>query len=164
MLIPIAPSGIFLDLIEKLEQHITKIGLTTVAFFYVSPAAEHSLSYANIAGEWFVSRLLLYTLTVRRCCDARRDKIYLPEDPFEYGQLMNVCCNNAALTHVQTKRLRAFPNLSGGFAPAYREPCVVFVDHISLRCGNILPLIDMLGADDRNSLVLIGSFPNCCRC
>eukprot|EP00698_Gefionella_okellyi_P023271 TRINITY_DN7898_c0_g1_i1.p1 TRINITY_DN7898_c0_g1~~TRINITY_DN7898_c0_g1_i1.p1 ORF type:complete len:375 (-),score=80.86 TRINITY_DN7898_c0_g1_i1:14-1138(-) len=131
-IVPIVPSGLFLDLIETLEGHLNRAGFNASMMFYVSPSADHALAYANISGEW--------------CCDARRDKIYLPDDPFGYSEML------------RKSRLKTFRTVTGAFAAQYREPCVVFAGHTSLRCGDAVPLIDMLASDERSALLLVEPF------
>lgn len=52
VLIPCYPAGTIYDLFECLGSQLDQAGLTQVPMYFISPAAESSLAYANIYAEW----------------------------------------------------------------------------------------------------------------
>ena len=66
--------------------------------------------------------------------------MYLPEEPFIHGSL------------VRGGRLKSFPSLgSEAVTSEYRQPCVVFTGHPSLRCGDVVHFME-LWANNVNNL------------
>lgn len=53
VLVPCFASGVTYDLFECLAIHLDQAGLSSVPIYFVSPAAECSLAYANIYSEWY---------------------------------------------------------------------------------------------------------------
>lgn len=100
-IIPVSTSGIVLDLIERLDQALNAAGLHSIPLYLLSPSSEHSIGYANISGEWYVTGHSVgwsvgwLSLTgkgnaVHRMSDTKRNKIYIPEDPFNHPMLIKV--------------------------------------------------------------------------
>ena len=57
-------------------------------------------------------------------------RVYLPEEPFVHGALQ------------KGGRLKAFPSLEAETVHSeYRQPCVVFCGHPSLRSAHVLPFL-----------------------
>jgi len=128
VLVPCYPSGILYDLFECLSNQMDMNGLTTVPMFFFSPVADSSLAYSNIMAEW---------LSV-----AKHNRVYVPEEPFIHGSL------------VRGGRLKSFPSLgSEAVTSEYRQPCVVFTGHPSLRCGDVVHFME-LWANNVNNLVV----------
>ena len=64
----------------------------------------------------------------------------MPEEPFIHGSL------------VRGGRLKSFPSLgSEAVTSEYRQPCVVFTGHPSLRCGDVVHFME-LWANNVNNL------------
>ncbi|KAF0308561.1 Integrator complex subunit 9 [Amphibalanus amphitrite] len=128
VLVPCCPSGIVYDLIECLAPYLDQQSLSQVPLFFVSPVAEHSLAYSNILAEW-----LSHNKQVR---------VYLPEEPFPHGQL------------VAGGRLRPYKNLQAdGFSAEFRQPCVVFAGHPSLRFGDTVHFMELWGGNAANAVI-----------
>jgi integrator complex subunit 9 len=68
--------------------------------------------------------------------------VYVPEWPFSFAQL------------VERGVVQVFESLHGAFAQSFREPCVVFADHPSLRLGSVVPLIDLWGSSAANRVIV----------
>ena len=59
-------------------------------------------------------------------------RVYVPEEPFVHGNL------------VRGGRLKSFPGLGHESVTAeYRQPCVVFTGHPSLRCGDVVHFMEL---------------------
>lgn len=73
--------------------------------------------------------------------------MYLPEPPFAHGNLL------------KSGKLKYFKNISDGkFAQGYQEPCVIFAGHPSLRCGDMVSLIEGWKSNPRNGIVFVGLY------
>eukprot|EP00118_Oscarella_pearsei_P013713 m.112134 g.112134 ORF g.112134 m.112134 type:complete len:137 (+) comp37437_c0_seq43:1542-1952(+) len=49
--------GVIYDLLECLPPYMDSMGLQSVPIYFISPAAETSLAYSNIFGEWSITTL-----------------------------------------------------------------------------------------------------------
>ncbi|KAF4523843.1 hypothetical protein B566_EDAN016808 [Ephemera danica] len=128
VLIPCYPSGVVYDLFECLSSHLDSTGLSSVRMFFISPVADSSLAYSNILAEWLST--------------AKQNKVYIPEEPFPHAQLM------------QTGRLKHFKNLwADGFNNDYRQPCVVFCGHPSLRFGDSVHFMELWGSNPQHTVI-----------
>uniref|UniRef100_T1GUC5 Integrator complex subunit 9 n=1 Tax=Megaselia scalaris TaxID=36166 RepID=T1GUC5_MEGSC len=127
-LIPCYPSGVVYDLFECLTQNLENSGLANVPMFFISPVADSSLAYSNILAEWLSS--------------AKQNKVYVPDDPFPHAFLLK---NN---------KLKHYKHIySEGFSTDFRQPCVVFCGHPSLRFGDAVHFIEMWGNNPNNSII-----------
>jgi len=130
VLVPCHPSGLLYDLFECLSVHLDNIGLTQIPLFFFSPVAETSLAYSNIFAEWLST--------------GKQSKVYLPEEPFPHAHL------------IKNGRLKHFPSLhADGFTNEYRQPCVVFCGHPSLRFGNVVHFLELWGNQSNHSIVFV---------
>lgn len=102
-----------LDMIEEIDHALERAGLGGVTIVVVGPLADASLSYANICGEWCELVTLFLCLVACRLSSPRRDKIYIPEDPFRFPAMQ------------ATRRLRVCTELNAQFVAATKDPCVV---------------------------------------
>lgn len=128
VLIPCYPSGVIYDLFECLSTNLDNSGLSLIPMFFISPVAEHSLSYSNILAEW---------LSV-----AKQNKVYIPDEPFPHANL------------IKNSRLKFFKHIySEGFSSEFRQPCVVFCGHPSLRFGDIVHLIELWGSNPLHTII-----------
>ncbi|XP_055845527.1 integrator complex subunit 9 [Episyrphus balteatus] len=127
-LIPCYPSGVVYDLFECLTQNLENAGLNNVPMFFISPVADSSLAYSNILAEWLSS--------------AKQNKVYLPDDPFPHA------------FYVRNAKLKHYKHVySEGFSKDFRQPCVVFCGHPSLRFGDAVHFIEMWGSNPNNSII-----------
>ncbi|KAG8234922.1 hypothetical protein J437_LFUL015330 [Ladona fulva] len=128
VLIPCYPSGVVYDIFECLSSHLDNSGLSQIPMFFVSPVADSSLAYSNILAEWL--------------SQAKQKKVYLPEEPFPHAFL------------VKNGRLKHFKNLyAEGFSTDYRQPCVVFCGHPSLRFGDSVHFVELWGSNPLHTII-----------
>lgn len=157
-LVPCHPSGLLYDLFECLSVHLDNIGLSQIPLFFFSPVAETSLAYSNIFAEWCVSYWFWFfrweesfsgasygfVHILFRLSQGKQSKVYLPEEPFPHAHL------------VKNGRLKHFPSLHAeGFTNEYRQPCVVFCGHPSLRFGNAVHFLELWGGQPHHSVVFV---------
>lgn len=129
VLVPCYPCGMVYDLIECIAGQLAANNLTQVPIYFLSPVAEASLAYSNILGEW---------LTASKQC-----KVFIPDEPFIHSSL------------VRAGRLKHFSSVSDpAFNEAFKQPCVLFTSHPSLRFGDVVHFIQMWGQSNKNLLVL----------
>lgn len=127
-LVPCYPSGVVYDLFECLSNHLDNLGLSLIPMYFVSPRAENSLAYSNIFSEWLSS--------------SKQGKVYNMDDPFPHAQLTRL------------GRLKPFKSLHAeGFSSEYRQPCIVFCGHPSLRFGDAVHFIEMWGSNPQNAIL-----------
>lgn len=127
VLVPCYPSGVIYDLLECLYQYIDSAGLSSVPFYFISPVANSSLEFSQIFAEWL--------------CHNKQSKVYLPEPPFPHAEL------------VQTHKLKHYPSIHGGFSSDFRQPCVVFTGHPSLRFGDVVHFMELWGRSNLNTVI-----------
>lgn len=131
VLIPCYPSGVVYDLFECLSTNLDNQGLSQIPMFFVSPVADSSLAYSNILAEWLSS--------------VKQNKVYIPDEPFPHASL------------VKNARLKHFKHIySEGFSTEFRQPCVVFCGHPSLRFGDAVHFIELWGSNPLNSVIFTG--------
>ena len=136
-------------------------GLVSVPMYFVSPVADSSLAYANIVSS--TQNLSFKSQTIRLdqmkkknffffilqmaewLSTSKQNRVYLPEEPFPHGQL------------VKCGRLKSFKNLHDeAFSAEYRQPCVMFAGHPSLRFGEVIHFIELWGNNPNNTIVFTG--------
>eukprot|EP00048_Salpingoeca_helianthica_P009030 m.129438 g.129438 ORF g.129438 m.129438 type:complete len:475 (+) comp14754_c0_seq9:377-1801(+) len=127
-LVPCAPFGVVFDLFDAVLAHLAAMQSSTVPIFFVSPTAKNSLAYANIFGHWL--------------CASKSERLNSAEWPFNHHN------------QIAAKSLQHFPAIDAAFLAAYREPCVVFADHPSLRMGDALHFLGLWRANSANALIL----------
>ena len=119
---------------ECLSTHLDKSGFSQVPLFFISPVAETSLAYSNILAEWLSTN--------------KQSKVYLPEEPFPHAFL------------VKNARLKYYTSTyAEGFSTDYRQPCVVFCGHPSLRFGDAVHFIQMWGNHSQHTVIFTGKLP-----
>ncbi len=128
VIIPCYPSGVIYDLFECLSGNLDNSGLSQIPMYFISPVAEQSLAYSNILAEW---------LSI-----SKQNKVYIPDEPFVHANL------------VKNARLKFFKHIySEGFSSEFRQPCVVFCGHPSLRFGDIVHLIELWGNNGQHTII-----------
>jgi len=161
VLIPCYPSGVVYDLFECLSTHLDKSGFTQVPLFFISPVAETSLAYSNILAEWYnqmIPRYARYTFLhllfffillsfISRLSTNKQNKVYLPEEPFPHAFLVK----NARLKHYTS-------TYAEGFSNDYRQPCVVFCGHPSLRFGDAVHFVQLWGNNPLHTVIFTGMY------
>ncbi|CAN9507619.1 unnamed protein product [Ophioblennius macclurei] len=127
VLVPCYSSGVIYDLLECLYQFIESANLGTTPFYFISPVANSSLEFSQIFAEWL--------------CHNKQTKVYLPEPPFPHAEL------------IQTNKLKHYPSIHGDFSSDFRQPCVVFTGHPSLRFGDVVHFMELWGKSSLNTII-----------
>uniref|UniRef100_A0A672JS00 Integrator complex subunit 9 n=1 Tax=Salarias fasciatus TaxID=181472 RepID=A0A672JS00_SALFA len=127
VLVPCYSSGVIYDLLECLYQFIESASLGTTPFYFISPVANSSLEFSQIFAEWL--------------CHNKQTKVYLPEPPFPHAEL------------IQTNKLKHYPSIHGDFSSDFRQPCVVFTGHPSLRFGDVVHFMELWGKSSLNTII-----------
>ncbi|XP_061741824.1 integrator complex subunit 9-like isoform X1 [Nerophis ophidion] len=127
VLVPCYSSGVIYDLLECLYQFIDSANLGTTPFYFISPVANSSLEFSQIFAEWL--------------CHNKQSKVYLPEPPFPHAEL------------IQSNKLKHFPSIHGDFSSDFRQPCVVFTGHPSLRFGDVVHFMELWGKSSLNTII-----------
>uniref|UniRef100_A0A674NXQ1 Integrator complex subunit 9 n=1 Tax=Takifugu rubripes TaxID=31033 RepID=A0A674NXQ1_TAKRU len=131
VLVPCYSSGVIYDLLECLYQFIESASLGTTPFYFISPVANSSLEFSQIFAEWL--------------CNNKQSKVYLPEPPFPHAEL------------IQTNKLKHYPSIHGDFSSEFRQPCVVFTGHPSLRFGDVVHFMELWGKSSLNTIIFTDS-------
>lgn len=77
----------------------------------------------------------------------KQNKVYLPEEPFPHAFL------------VKNARLKHFTSIyAEGFSSDYRQPCVVFCGHPSLRFGDAVHFVQLWGNNPQHTIIFTGIF------
>uniref|UniRef100_A0A8B9LIY1 Integrator complex subunit 9 n=1 Tax=Astyanax mexicanus TaxID=7994 RepID=A0A8B9LIY1_ASTMX len=127
VLVPCYSSGVIYDLLECLYQFMDSANLGTTPFYFISPVANSSLEFSQIFAEWL--------------CQNKQSKVYLPEPPFPHAEL------------IQTNKLKHYPSIHGEFSSEFRQPCVVFTGHPSLRFGDVVHFMELWGKSSLNTII-----------
>lgn len=127
VLVPCYPSGVIYDLLECLYQYIDSAGLSNVPLYFISPVANSSLEFSQIFAEWL--------------CHNKQNKVYLPEPPFPHAEL------------IQTNKLKHYPSIHGDFSNDFKQPCVVFTGHPTLRFGDVVHFMELWGKSSLNTII-----------
>ncbi|XP_078085588.1 integrator complex subunit 9 isoform X1 [Mustelus asterias] len=127
VLVPCYPSGVIYDLLECLYQYIDSAGLSSIPFYFISPVANSSLEFSQIFAEWL--------------CHNKQSKVYLPEPPFPHAEL------------ILTNKLKHYPSIHGEFSNDFKQPCVVFTGHPSLRYGDVVHFLELWGKSSLNTII-----------
>ncbi|XP_074276685.1 uncharacterized protein LOC141600360 [Silene latifolia] len=133
VLIPIGRIGVILQLLEHISSSIELSDLK-VPMFFISSVAEELLSFTNIIPEWL--------------CMHRQNKLFAGEPLFAHVDL------------VKEKKLHVFPSIiTPDLLKAWREPCIVFTHHWSLRHGAAIHFLRRW-RENENSLLILERGPD----
>eukprot|EP00124_Ichthyophonus_hoferi_P002219 Ihof_evm8s142 gene=Ihof_evmTU8s142 len=129
VLFPVYPTGNVYDLMETLHEYLCSIGKEGVPFYFISAQARPSLVLSNIFSEWLSNE--------------KGSKVFMPECPFSHEDL------------VRAQRLHIFSSVHDlTQARTMKEPCIVFVGHPSLRCGDGVHFMQLWRNNPNNLVVL----------
>lgn len=69
------------------------------------------------------------------------------------------CSANAVLVVqlIQTNKLKHYPSIHGDFSSEFRQPCVVFTGHPSLRFGDVVHFMELWGKSSLNTIIFTGT-------
>ncbi|XP_026527229.1 integrator complex subunit 9 [Notechis scutatus] len=76
-----------------------------------------------------------------RLCHNKQTKVYLPEPPFPHAEL------------IQSNKLKHYPSIHGDFSNDFKQPCVVFTGHPSLRFGDVVHFMELWGKSSLNTVI-----------
>ena len=80
-------------------------------------------------------------------CKSKQDSTYVPEPPVPH------------LDMIRLGRLVVVPSITHpAFAAALQGPSVIFATHPSLRCGDVVHLVRVLGGSAKNTLICTGAW------
>ncbi|KAK9682514.1 hypothetical protein RND81_10G079500 [Saponaria officinalis] len=128
VLIPIGRIGVILQLLEQMSLSQELLDLK-VPMFFISSVAEELLSYTNIIPEWL--------------CTHRQNKLFAGEPLFAHVDL------------VKEKKLHVSPSIiTPELLKTWREPCIVFTSHWSLRHGPAVHLLQRWRGNTNSLLIL----------
>lgn len=130
VLLPICPVGPIFEMIEAVSDIITTtngIPLDTPIYF-ISPVAKSAIAMASISAEWM--------------SESRQNAVYLPEEPYSHSNL------------IKSGRVKIYDSLYGSFSKEFKTPCVIFASHASLRIGDAAHMVEVLGSDPKNAVIV----------
>lgn len=58
---------------------------------------------------------------------------------------------------IQTNKLKHYPSIHGDFSSEFRQPCVVFTGHPSLRFGDVVHFMELWGKSSLNTIIFTGN-------
>ncbi|XP_013175731.1 PREDICTED: integrator complex subunit 9 [Papilio xuthus] len=128
VLLPVYPSGVLYDLLECLSTHLEGAGLAHVPLYVVSPVADSSLAYSNILAEWVSA--------------GKQARVLVPEEPFPHAALARA----GRLRHARALH-------DDAFSADFRQPCVVFCGHPSLRFGAAVHLVELWASNPAHAII-----------
>lgn len=130
VLLPMSPVGTIFELIEEVSNTIDRtngISIDTPIYF-ISPVAKSAIAMASISAEWMK--------------ETRQNAVYTPEEPYKHNHL------------IKSGRLKIYESLYGNFSKEFKTPCVIFASHASLRVGDAAHMVEVLGSDPKNAVIV----------
>ena len=129
VLVPILPTGKLYELIERLQHYLGNEAspVSSTPIYVISRSAKQSLAYANIYAEWV--------------CAERQAAVYAADPPFE---------------QLNSDKVRVHASLADArLNEQWRQPCVVFASHPSLRFGDACHLVELWKGAPNNAFVFV---------
>jgi integrator complex subunit 9 len=117
-----------------IEHFSALLSSQNIPIYFITPKADFITSYLNICGEWLNK--------------TKQEKLYLPEYPFAFEELIKA--SKLFLIYEQ-QELEKF------LTKSFKEPCLIFSSHPSLRTGPVLQILKLLKSNPKNSLLLVES-------
>lgn len=59
---------------------------------------------------------------------------------------------------IQTNKLKHYSSIHGDFSSEFRQPCVVFTGHPSLRFGDVVHFMELWGKSSLNTIIFTGNY------
>lgn len=76
--------------------------------------------------------------------------------------MINWCLNVLLMFQlIQTNKLKHYPSIHGDFSSEFRQPCVVFTGHPSLRFGDVVHFMELWGKSSLNTIIFTGNYSYC---
>ncbi|TDH68875.1 hypothetical protein CCR75_005556 [Bremia lactucae] len=126
--VPTSPCGVLFDLIEAVYT-ASVLKNQHVPMYLISDFAMQILELTQLGAEWL--------------CEKKVDKLYAGEHAFVHESLL------------KNKVFHPVADLSAITATTFQNGSLVFVGHPSLQFGHGVEIIQMLGNDSRNAILLI---------
>lgn len=57
---------------------------------------------------------------------------------------------------IQTNKLKHYPSIHGDFSNDFKQPCVVFTGHPTLRFGDVVHFMELWGKSSLNTIIFTG--------
>eukprot|EP01155_Anaeramoeba_flamelloides_P040262 Anaeramoba_flamelloidesc33400_g1_i1.p1 GENE.c33400_g1_i1~~c33400_g1_i1.p1 ORF type:complete len:514 (+),score=127.05 c33400_g1_i1:211-1542(+) len=128
VLIPVRSRSLLCQLIMYILTLLSESRRANI--YLISPSASSFISYLNIASEWMNQSL--------------QNKIFHREYPLPLSKL------------IKDGRLKLITKLDSSSKDCIvKEPCIAFVAHATLRCGDSLYLLERWKNDPKNSLIFV---------
>jgi len=89
--------------------------------------------------------LELTLLGVSRMCKSNQDKLYTAENPTIHKLLMS------------KQRLFHVARVDSSLSQIYKQPCIVFAGHVSLRSGAAVEFLKKWGKNAANVIIFTGT-------
>ncbi|EEY64022.1 integrator complex subunit, putative [Phytophthora infestans T30-4] len=127
-IMPTSPCGVVFDLVEAVYAACVH-NKQNVPMYFISDHAARVMELTQLGAEWL--------------CEKKIDKLYAGEDAFLHESLLK---NNV---------FHAVTDVSAATAVTFQNGSILFVSHPSLKFGRAPELIQMLGNESRNAVLLI---------
>ncbi|KAG6972683.1 hypothetical protein JG687_00001333 [Phytophthora cactorum] len=127
-IVPTSPCGVVFDLVEAVYAACVH-NKQNVPMYFISDFASHVMELTQLGAEWL--------------CEKKIEKLYAGEDAFLHESLL------------KSKVFHAVADVSAATAATFQNGSILFVGHPSLKFGRAPELIQMLGNESRNAVLLI---------
>jgi len=135
MLVPTQPCGVVLDLITRLSESSVIDNNRDFTIYFISPTAKGCLSFSQIYAEWLQAE--------------RHNFAYQPQPPFHHNELID-------LGKIKVKSsVKEITIGKDGKTEDFKQPCLVFASHPSLRMGEAVHFMNMWGKNTNNAITFI---------
>jgi len=109
--------------------------------YFISPTAKGCLSFSQIYAEWLH--------------EDKHNNAYKPQPPFVHNELIDI---GKLKVKASVKEITIG---KGGKTEDFKQPCLVFASHPSLRMGDAVHFMNMWSKNSNNSIIFINpSFPH----
>ncbi|ETI34316.1 hypothetical protein F443_19177 [Phytophthora nicotianae P1569] len=127
-IVPTSPCGVVFDLVEALYTACVH-NKQSVPMYFISDFASRVMELTQLGAEWL--------------CEKKIEKLYAGEDAFLHESLL------------KSNLFHAVTDVSAATAATFQNGSIIFVGHPSLKFGRASELIQMLGNESRNGVLLI---------
>ncbi|XP_072265189.1 integrator complex subunit 9 [Pyxicephalus adspersus] len=160
VLVPCYPSGVIYDLLECLYQYIDSAGLSNVPLYFISPVANSSLEFSQIFAECPGSTKP-YSLSSKELLFSYKEKMLIPlwvqeeHRVAQRGKTRPIVSSSILYFYqlIQTNKLKHYPSIHGEFSNEFKQPCVVFTGHPTLRFGDVVHFMELWGKSGLNTII-----------
>ncbi|RQM16122.1 hypothetical protein DD237_004336 [Peronospora effusa] len=129
-IVPTSPCGVMFDLVEAVCAASLQ-NKHNVPMYFISEYASRVMELTLLGAEWL--------------CEKKIEKLYAGEDAFLHESLL------------KSDLFHAVADVSAASAATLQNGSILFVGHPSLKFGRVPKLIQRLGNESRNAILLIGT-------